>query len=623
MLALKILIPSPIVWWRISLSVLILVYAPFLWAQSNPSAAGKAPANSPLDFEGMRAEMQRLAAKCDGLKLDIEAGLCRQWVPQQRNDQELLFLPEEMPSEKAGSSAQVAWARHFQTARRRHAEFLFDQCRAAAKEGDETKGYRLLWRTLRENPDHAEARRMLGRLAVSTINPRPIARRSNQKHGRFGWPGNSYSVVETAHFLLTSRASARETTELANKLERFYALWTQFFYPLWSPPGLLQARLKGASSPFEKQRQIQVYLLKDKADYVATLGAQEANIGISVGYYNPNDAASYFYVGDGIDATLYHELTHQLLAEATRLDVHDDMAKGKDFWIVEGIAIYLESLQYHQSYWTLGGWESPRVQVARYRAVRDGDWTPWNTFTAGTMQAWKENPNISKLYTQAAGVTHAILDGFGPIASVEDRRERFLKAIVSVYQGQPNTDDLLRILGGDQAQMQYEQCLIVKEPQVESIATNARYRELVLTASELSTDSWSRILKTEGLEWLDLSFSNAQPADLASIRAHNTLRRLSVEGTAMGDGIMDEVAKLKDLEELDVTGCAITNAGIARLRGHRSLKTLWLAKTQVDDDCLPILDSMPALTYVDVNETEITSSAWRTFQQQHPKVNKE
>ncbi len=623
MLTLKILIPSPIVWWRISLSVLILAYAPSIGAQSNPSGSAKATPSSPLDYEGMRSELERLAAKCDELKLNIEADLCRQWVPNQRSDQEILFLPEELPSEKSGSSAQVAWARHFQSARRRHAEFLFDQCRNAAKEGDEIKGYRLLWRTLRENPEHVEARRTLGRLAISTINPRPIAKRSNQKHGRFGWPGNSYSVVETAHFLLTSRASAKETTELANKLERFYSLWTQFFYPLWSPPGLLQARLKGASNPFEKQRQIQVYLLKDKADYVATLGAQEANIGISVGYYNPDDATSYFYVGEGIDATLYHELTHQLLAEATRMDIHENIAKGKDFWIIEGIAIYLESLQYHQSYWTLGGWESPRVQVARYRAVRDGDWTPWNTFTAGTMKTWKENPQISKLYTQAAGVTHAILDGFGSIASIEDRRERFLKAIVSVYQGQPNTDELLVLLGGEQAQMQYEQSLIVQEPQIESMPSNARYRDLVLTASELSTNSWSKILKVEGLEWLDLSFSNAQSTDLASLRAHKTLRRLSVEGTAMGDDIMEAVAKLKDLEELDLTGCAITSDGISRLRGHRRLQTLWLAKTQVGDDCLPLLDSMPALTYVDVNETKITNSAWQEFQQRHPKLNKQ
>lgn len=581
--------------------------------ESTPTAVA-----SPLDVEGMRAELRRLAEKCDELGLEAEADICRRWLPAERDDQTLLFLPVEAQPE-GGTASRSAWVRHFETARKRHAEYWFQACRREAEAGNELTAYRYLWRVLRENAAHAEARRILGRLALATTSSKPQVRRSSGKHPAFGWPGNSYERVESAHFLLTSRASTKETLALAIKLERFYALWSQVFFPLWSPPGLLKARLLGSVSPFENQRQIDVLLLKDKSDYIAALDAREANIGVSVGYYNPATKTSYFYPGDSLDATLFHELTHQLLAETTRINAVSDLSQGSDFWMIEGVAIYMESLWQSANYWTLGGWESPRLQTARYRAIRDGFWIPWDQYHSSTMEQWKQDPNIANLYSQAAGVTHVILDGMGSIRQSQDRREQFIQSLVSVYQGQPKSQSIIQLLGSDAAQENYERALTVTDVMVEQLNVDRQVHDLVLAGSQLAPESWKKIFQLKQLTWLDLSFANATSSDLQSIAELRGLERLSLEGTAIDGSILSEVRKLPKLSELDLTGCHVDDRDLGRLAKHPTLKTLWIGKTPLTDASLPTLASIPKLTFVDISASKISATAWQKFVQQNPR----
>ncbi len=199
----------------------------------------------PLDPAAMRDELARLKKVCDEIGLKNESTLCGNWLPAERDDQLLLFLPEPTRAASASDAKQAAWVKHFEAARGRHAEYWFAEFKKAIEANDEVRAYRLLWRTLRENAQHAEAKRTLGRLATSTL-VRPVVRRSNSKHPLFNWPANSYTRVESPHFYLTSRAGTAETIAVAIKLEEFYSLWTQYFFPLWAPPGLLKKRFEVA-----------------------------------------------------------------------------------------------------------------------------------------------------------------------------------------------------------------------------------------------------------------------------------------------------------------------------------------------------------------------------------------
>ncbi len=571
-----------------------------------------------LDETGMKAELLRLQEICNSLGLEAESKLCNSWLPKARADQTLLFLPVDARQAIAENSKQAAWVKHFEAARAKHAEYWFQQCRKAAEAGDEARGYQYLWRALRENPQHTEAKRTLGRLATS-CRVRPVVRRSTAKHPTYGWPGNTYTRVESPHFLLTSRASTSETIELAIKLEEFYALWTQFFFPLWSPPGLLKSRLAGGVSPFESQRQIKVLLLRDRADYVETLSAEQ-NIGISVGYYDPSQQTSYFFPDKSMAATFYHELTHQLLAEATRLQTSENIGAQGDVWLLEGIALYMESLWQGDGYWTLGGWESPRLQVARYRAVRDGFFVPWEEFSSGRLEAWKANPDIARLYSQSAGIVHVMLDRLNPPAK-ERGKEVVFQSLVAMYQGTPDSKAILDELGGAAAQQNYEDALTVTTDQINELRSDRPLQELVLAGSQLSRDAWSRVTEQTTLEWLDVSFSNATSSDLKAIGKLKSLERLSVEGTAVDGQLLDALRVLPKLAELDLTGCAIDDASIKKLIKHPQLSTLWLGKTQVTEEALQTFAAMPKLKFVDIQDSKIPPAAWDEFIKRNPRFN--
>ena len=583
------------------------------------TAQGKVAATSvePLDEDSMQAELQRLSEVCDHLGLAAEANLCRRWLPSGRTDQTLLYLPVEPRQANAWNAKLAAWVKHFEAARARHAEYWFQECRRAVDAGDDTRGYQLLWRALRENPQHAEAKRTLGRLATS-CSVRPVVRRSTAKHPTYGWPGNSYTRVESPHFLLTSRATTSETIELAMKLEEFYALWTQYFFPLWSPPGLLKSRLEGGTSPFESQRQIKVLLLRDRADYVESL-AREENIGVSVGYYDPDKQTSYFFPDKNLSATFYHELTHQLLAEATRLQTADNIGARGSVWLLEGIALYMESLWRGENYWTLGGWDAPRLQVARYRAIRDGFFVPWNEFSGGRLEAWKADPDIARLYSQAAGITHVMLDR-GDAVEKERRKQVVFQSLVAMYQGEPDSKAIHSELGGDAIQQNYESELTVTNVQIANLRSDRTVHELVLAGSQLSAAAWQQVTQQTELEWLDLSFSNATSGDLTAIGKLKALERLSLEGTAVDGQVLDAIRMLPKLADLDLTGCAIDDAGIKKLAKHPQLSSLWIGKTPVTDDVLDTFAAMTRLKFVDIQETKITTAAWSAFVKRNPKI---
>ncbi len=579
--------------------------------------------SQPLNSSGMSAELERLAQVCDTLGLVEQAARSRDWLPPQRTDQTLLFLPSPESKPTLNSSESAAqWLKSFMAARERHAEYWFDQAKDLATSGDEPAAYSLLWRVLRENSRHPESKRLLGPL-VSGINAIARPRKSTLAHPQFAWPAGSFSRIELPHFLLTSRADNRQTEAFAKQLESFYILWTQVFYPLWAAPGVLTDRLEGSTTSWEPRRQVRVVLLRDRQEYIKTLGATEENIGVSVGYYNPEASTSFFYPDTHMQATLYHELTHQLLAEATRIGAVVDAGRQADFWMIEGTAMYMESLWQGNYFWTLGGWESPRLQASRYRALRDGYWVPWDTLRAGGMDDWKKDSDIAKLYTQAAGLTHFMLDATkGPAAEhsliKNEMREAFFRALVAVYQGQSGADELTNLLGDEHLHARYKDFLTVTSPDVLALPPQRQLTDLVLTASNLSLQAWKSLESQKSLRWVDVAFSNIRNKDLEWVFNNRGLQRFSLEGTAVNS--LARFSDLGSLEELDLSECAFDDVSIGSLANHRKLKTLWLTKTGVTDSVLKTLDEMSNLEFVDIQLTQVSSLAWQQFLKTHPRL---
>ena len=133
-----------------------------------------------------------------------------------------------------------------------------------------------------------------------------------------------------------------------------------------------------------------------------------ANIEISIGMYHDQTRQAYFFAGkDSDDRTLYHEATHQLFHESR--PVAPDVGRRANFWIVEGIAMYMESLRQEDGYYVLGGFDDERLNAAQFRLLRDKFYVPLQEFVGYGMEKIQKDPRIGTLYSQAAGLTHFLV----------------------------------------------------------------------------------------------------------------------------------------------------------------------------------------------------------------------
>jgi hypothetical protein len=567
------------------------------------------------DSSVMAAELTRLAEICERLGLEEEADISRNWLPTLRPDQQFFFLPLEMSPESSRPHAD-SWYKRFIQARQRYAEHLYSQCQSKIIDGDESLAYRLLWQALRENPQHPQASRAIGQ-PLTAISLRPLQR------GSFTLPefprSGNFQRWQSRHFEVYSRMNAKATTETVQAMERFFLIWLQAFYELWAPPGLLNARLNGSATAWPEFNKLQVVLFADRNEYIQALGVMEANISASTGYYNPATQRCYFYyAGEQLD-TIYHELTHQMLAEIPRWRSPIELDKVPGAWAIEGIALYMESLKRKGHWWSLGGVESPRLQTARYRAVRNSYWPDWQQFSRGRIVDWKEQINlISRYYSHAAGLTHLLMDLHPQKAAA---RNAYFGYLEDIYSGRPSMSDLITLLGADEvsAGLRYREAMVVTQEQLDWISAQANeVEQLVLAGSQL--EDWTVIKRFPSLEWLDLSFSNFSSHSAQLLSDFARLKRLSLEGTKADGRVLEVVAVLPFLVDLDLTGCEIDDDDLQVLTDHQHLEILWLTQTAVTDRSLKVLGSLPRLRQCDISETAISADAWEKFLSEHPRV---
>ncbi|GAB5405948.1 MAG: hypothetical protein Aurels2KO_41790 [Aureliella sp.] len=562
-----------------------------------------------------KTELERLAQVCDRVQLSDEAEITRRWLPPQRSDQTTLFLSSARLNTVSGESASAHWQRHFITARKKYAASLFAEAKRVAA-SDEPKAYRLLWQTLREDPEHSDAKAALGNL-VANAGATPRVRSGAAALSDLGWQPRSYLTIRTPHFDVVSRGDRAQTRALATKLEKLFILWTQVFYSSWAKDGKLATALAQQDVPrlnWPHRNRFKVAMLSGREEYLQLLGASEESIGVSVGYYSPEGKQAIFYAGDDFSVTLVHELTHQFFAEGSHRTSSTVPGASHSYWLIEGIAMYMESLSDRGSYWTVGGWESERLQTARYRGVRDGYWLPLPRIAASTLESWKRDEQVALLYTHAAGLTHVLMDN----RLAAPTRELTIQTLGKLYAGDGDTTELLDQFGisDEAAKVAYQDALIVSGSDVlASVDSNYLPKQLVLSGTQLSKDSWRKLAGQTALTWLDLAFSNIDNDSVRQwVQAATKLKRLSLEGTSADAAVVLAAAKLPNLVELDLSDCNITDADLDALRGHPTLSTIWLTRTQVTDQALAILRTIPNLNSVDASGTKANPANWSAWQ---------
>jgi hypothetical protein len=434
----------------------------------------------------LQAEYQRLTAQAAG-----EAGA---WQPSRPTTGSLMFVAPDKYSELPQKGAAGPPANSpVNEARQKQAEALYDLAKRAADAGQLSLAYQWVTEAVRENPDHADARRVLGYENQDGQWLTAFAARQVEAgkvwDPRFGWiakedvaryeqgdrlVGKQWVTadvdaarrtriedgwqVRTDHFSVTSNLSLEAAAELAARLERLHQIWQQLFAGFWTSDAEVKQLFAGERLARERHQPFHVYLHRDREDYNSSLKHQQPRVVETQGIYFDTEHQAHFFAGPDQDAgTVYHETVHELFQES-----HTGAkraAEKANFWVVEGIATYFETLSEHRDaraglYYTIGQSTAGRLPAARARVVRGHDYIPLAQLTKWGRNELQRQQDLARIYSEASGVSAFLMDG-----QQTRYREPLVRYLQAIYAGHDDVETLARLTDRSYAELdaQYQQ----------------------------------------------------------------------------------------------------------------------------------------------------------------------
>jgi hypothetical protein len=261
--------------------------------------------------------------------------------------------------------------------------------------------------------------------------------------------------VETEHYTVRTNHSIEAGVELSRQLEKLYRVWKQLFTRYYLSEAQVTALFAGgAGNSAALSRPHHVVYFRDRDDYVQYFKPQVPEIEKSVGIYVDGTRRAYFFHGDDDRRNLFHEATHQLFHESR--PVSPGVGRNHNAWIIEGIALYMESLVEEDGFHVLGGFDDVRMANARYRLLEDGFYVPLAQLTRMSMDDIKRHEQIGALYSQAAGLAHFLVHYDGG-----RYRDALVAYLSAVYSGRDDPNTLAQLTGTSYADLdrQYRQFL--------------------------------------------------------------------------------------------------------------------------------------------------------------------
>ncbi|MFV2066948.1 MAG: hypothetical protein ACC645_08200 [Pirellulales bacterium] len=433
------------------------------------------------------------------------AGRIGNWLPRRPPDSLLLFVHDvagEFDKAEPPPSTPDSWYEKFTALRHAQADRLWELANRAVSDGQSALACRLATEAVRENRDHAAARRTLGFRKVGHKWLSPFAAKQFQRglvwHGQFGWiragdvrryesgerrEGSRWIDarhdaaghrnmqdgwrIETDHFLVTTNHSLEAGIRLAERLERLYQAWHQVFAPYEASSSRWQARFAGRPRHRRTARKHRVDYYRSREEYNAALRTRQPRIAMTLGIYFDQERRSCFFAGDDtFTTTLFHEATHQLFQETRRVTRH--VGSRNNFWVVEGVATYMESLTEHDDYVTLGGDHAGRLPAARARLLDDGYYVPLAKLTQLGTQDLQQRDDLRRLYSQTAGFATFLMHG-----RQGQYRDALLRYLAAVYTDRADAGTLAKLTTSSYDQLDREYRQFLEETRADQPAVSA------------------------------------------------------------------------------------------------------------------------------------------------------
>ena len=394
------------------------------------------------------------------------------------------------------------WRSQFIKLRTEYSDQLCSLAKKCAASKYATYAFELYMLALRENPQNEFIRKLIGNVPYenrwATQYEMRMSKAGKVDHPVFGWilqtqveryeNGERYYqgrwmsaadearlhrdkndpwIIVTPHYKIYSYPSLEQGVELSRKLENLAVIWNQLFLRFFATDAQLK-RFYAGQNPEFMNVQHQVFFYRDKAQYVekvsrimrsslvaGTLGVYYSDARMAPGTLG----ASFFFTGQDYDErTVLHETTHQLFAESRPRQkspgaYKNVLSPGKNcnFWAIEGIATFMESLTDKPGRHELGDLNDERIFAARFRVLKSRFYIPFDQFTAMSMKEFQSDARVATFYSQSAGLTWFLL-----FYDHGKYRECFVDYLSTIYSGLDTPTTLEKITGTPYSQLDKE-----------------------------------------------------------------------------------------------------------------------------------------------------------------------
>lgn len=425
-------------------------------------------------FAKFEQDMEAVAKRCEELSFLSDAEKIRQRAkPVLANSPQLDDLPPELIPEIPFTlpDEQREWQVRLRKVEGDYSAALYRLAREALNRGHPSLAFGWVREVAYHDPNHRDARKMLGYITKGTRWTTPFALQMENKKfvndPQFGWiearnvaryqkgerfyQGAWMSAekeaalrsdfqhaweIRSEHFLVKTNVSQERGVELSRALETFHDFFLREFTAFFNSPAQMQTLFDSGTGERAPRNDVyEVYYFKSKAEFVAYLKPRQPGIEAANGVYMPRDRIAYFYHEPNPAAqraqlgTMYHEVTHQLLGESLPKNV--DVGVASDFWVIEGIACYCESFHPDQPQQMIGDPADTRLRWAREYVAVEQNCIPMHQITS---YGQKQFPADHLHYSQAAGMAHFFLH-----AQDGAYRDAFMEYLRQIYSRSATT----------------------------------------------------------------------------------------------------------------------------------------------------------------------------------------
>jgi hypothetical protein len=492
--------------WAWLFGVALVLQVPPPQAAALESAALEAERRGFVGREG--DELRALARRLEAAGRKEEAAAVSGWIepaPPERGPSRFVPLAEVVPARakprpqglaNVAASGGPATPAEIDAILGRTVRELFELALRAL--GGKLKHYALadgcLRAVLARDPDHAEARRLLGYVAYDEGWATPFAldqlKSGKVLHPTYGWvdaawlphleqgelPARGASVsnprevrwlpaaeadlqrnaiergwrIRTEHFEVLTDVPLSEAIAFGRKLESFNDLFFSILADVIAEdlPLARRFREKPRSTPAPPPRvalhTVYYFARQDEfVEYLKQRGEQgvEKILGL---YYPPRKgerrAPAYFFRDEGGQiadtATLFHEVSHQLLFESTSVGTSAYKNNVGNYWVFEGLGTYFETVTSEpDGSLQVGGFVGPRIKVAQVRLIDRHEYQPIEQFVRLGPSAFNDPERVYLHYAQAMALAVFLMDGRGG-----KYREGFLDYVRDAHRGRLRGD---------------------------------------------------------------------------------------------------------------------------------------------------------------------------------------